>query len=304
MAVYHAAVSHSNALMGRRWTRSPPRYLMVGVLAASAQATELKATTAAAFDRYIRATETQHADDLRNDRFLVIDSVPDPPRQESYAKLRQGQLYIEQLHAKENGHSIPIPGGLVHHWVGVMFVPGATLSQVISVLQDYDNHKNVYKPDVRRSKLLEHNGNEFKIFLQFYRKSIVTVVIDANFDVHYTALGSTRALSQSYSTRIAEVDNPDKPNEHELPVGNDHGYLWRLDNYWRIEEKDGGAYVQVESVALSRSIPTPFAWLINPVVRSIPRSVLSRLLTASRQAVADRGHVSTGRSSMNGECWR
>jgi hypothetical protein len=272
---------------------------VVGVLATSAQATEVKANTAAAFDRYIRATETQHADDLHNGRFLVLDGLPDPTRQESYANLRQGQLYIEQLHLKENGHSIPIPGGLVHHWVGVMFVPGATLSQVISVLQDYDNHKNMYKPDVRRSKLLEHNGNEAKIFLQFYRKSIVTVVINANFDVHYMMLGSTQALSQAYSTRIAEVDNPDKSNEHELPVGNDHGYLWRLDNYWRIEEKDGGAYVQVETIALSRSIPHLFTWLINPLVRNIPRSVLSHLLTATRQAVADREHLPTGYLSVN-----
>ena len=299
MAVFGATVLLSNQLMGHRCTRSLLRCLVVGVLATFAQATEVKANTAAAFERYIRATETQRADDLHNGRFLVLDSLPDPARQESYAKLRQGQLYIEQLHLKENGHSIPIPGGLVHHWVGVMFVPGATLSRVISVLQDYDNHKNVYKPDVRRSKLLEHNGNECKIFLQFYRKSIVTVVINANFDVHYTMLGSTRALSQSYSTRIAEVDNPDKSNEHELPVGNDHGYLWRLDNYWRIEEKDGGAYVQVESVALSRSIPNLFAWLINPLVRSIPRSVLSRLLTATRQAVADREHVPTGHLLVN-----
>ena len=130
------------------------------------------------FDRYIRATETQRADDLHNGRFLVLDSPPDPARQESYAKLRQGQLSIEQLHLKENSHSIPIPGGLVHHWVGVMFVPGATLSGVISVLQDYDNHKNIYKPDVRRSKLLEHTGNDFRIFLQFYRKSILPVVIN------------------------------------------------------------------------------------------------------------------------------
>src|SRR5262249_21773841 len=272
-------------------TRSLLRCLLVGILATSAQATELKANTAAAFDRYIRATETRRADDLHNGRFLLLDSLPDSARKKSYASLRHGQLYIEQLDLKENGHSIPIPGGLVHHWVGVMFVPGATLSGVISVLQDYDNHKNIYKPDVRRSKLLEHTGNDFRIFLQFYRKSIVTVAINANFDVHYTMLGSTRALSQSYSTRIAEVDNLDKPNEHELPPRNDHGYLWRLDNYWHIEEKDGGAYVQVESIGLSRTIPTIFAWLINPLVRNIPRSVLSRLLTATRQAVVGREHV-------------
>lgn len=219
-------------LMGCGRAISLLRCVMVGLLVASAQATELKANTAAAFDRYIRATGAEHTDDLRNGHFLVIDRLPDSFRQETYARLRQGQIYIEQLHTKEDGRPIPVPDGLVHHWAGVIFIPGASLSQVLAVLQDYDNHKNVYKPDVRRSKLLEHDGNEFKIYLQFYRKSIVTVVINANFDGHYTMSGPTRALSQSYSTRIAEVENPDKPNEHELPVGNDHGYLWRLDNYF------------------------------------------------------------------------
>ena len=263
------------------------RWLVVGVLVAPAQAAELKEDTAAAFDRYIRATEVQHADDLRSGRFLVVDRLPEASRRETYARLQKGQIYIEQLHTNEDGRSIPVPGGLVHHWVGVIFIPRTSLSRVLALLQDYDNHKNVYKPDVRRSKLLEHSGNEFKIYLQFYRKSIVTVVINANFDVHYTMSGPTRALSQSYSTRIAEVENPDRPNEHELPVGNDHGYLWRLDNYWRIEEKDGGTYLQVESVGLSRTIPVIFAWLINPLVRNIPRTVLSNLLNATRRAVTN-----------------
>ena len=83
------------------------------------------------------------------------------------------------------------------------------------------------------------------------------------------------------------MENPDKRNEHELPVGNDHGYLWLLDNYWRIQEKDGGTYVQVESVGLSRSIPAIFAWLINPLVRDIPRTDLSNLLNATRRAARE-----------------
>ena len=264
------------------------RFLTLGVLVAPGQAAELKTDTATAFDRYVRSTEAQHAEDLRSGHFLVIDRLPVASRQETYARLHQGQIYIEQLHTKEDARPIPVPNGLVHHWAGLIFMPGATLSQVLAVLQDYDNHKNVYKPDVRRSKLLENNGNEFKVCLQFYRKTIVTVVINADFDVHYTMDGPTRAHSKAYSTRIAEVEDPDKPNEHELPVGNDHGYLWRLDNYWRIEEEDGGTYLQVESVGLSRNIPAIFAWLINPLVRSIPRTVLSNLLNATRRAVVGK----------------
>jgi hypothetical protein len=268
-------------------SRSWLQWLLVGLLVVPTQAAELKPDTVTAFDHYIRATEAQHAKDLRSGDFLIIDHLRDASRQETYARLRQGQIYIEQLHTKEDGRPIPIPGGLVHHWAGVIFIPGATLSQVLAVLQDYDNHKNIYSPDVRRSKLLEHNGNEFKVYLQFYRKSIVTVVINANFDVHYTMSGPTEGMSQAYSTRVAEVENPDKPKEHELPVGNDHGYLWRLDNYWSIEEKDGGTYLQVESVGLSRTIPAILAWLINPLVRNVPRAIFSDLLNATRRAVAD-----------------
>jgi len=267
--------------------------VLVVALVAPAPAAELRPDTAAAFDRYLRAIETQHADDLRNGHFLIIDRLPEAARGETYARLRQGHIYIEQLHTKEDDRPIPIPGGLVHHWAGVIFMPGVALSQVLAILQDYDNHMNIYKPDVRRSKLLEHNGNEFKVYLQFYRKSIVTVVINANFDVYYTMPGPTRALAQAYSTRIAEVENPDKPNARELPVGNDHGYLWRLDNFWRVEEKDGGTYLQVESVGLTRTVPAILAWLINPLVKNIPRTVLSNLLNATRRAVAG----STGTAS-------
>lgn len=128
--------------IGRGWARFSFRCFVVGLLVAYAQAAELKANTAAAFDRYIRVTEAQHADDLRKGHFLVIDGLPHPAIQETYARLRQGQIYIDQLHTKEDGRLIPIPGGLVHHWVGVVFIPGATLSQVVAVLQDYDNHKS------------------------------------------------------------------------------------------------------------------------------------------------------------------
>ena len=108
-----------------------------------------------------------------------------------------------------------------------------------------------------------HNGNEFKVYLQLYRKSLVTVVVNVNLDIQYTLIESSRAMSRSYSTRIAELENAGKPEEHELPVGKDHGYIWRLYSYWRIEEKDDGVYLQVESVALSRGIPWVLAWLIN-----------------------------------------
>ena len=235
---------------------------------------ELKPDTSAAFDAYVRATETRMDDDLRQDHFLAVDDLPDARRQEAYAQLGRGQIYIRERHTLEDGKSIHVPGGLIHHCVGVVFVPGATLSQTVAVLQDYDNHEEIYKPDVRRSELLERDGNKSKIYLQFYHKSLVTVVLNANFDVVYTEFSGTRSMVKSRSTRIAEVANSGKPDEHELPVGQGHGYMWRLDTYWRVEEKDGGVYVQNETIALTRRVPAALAWLINRCFAVSPKASL------------------------------
>jgi hypothetical protein len=260
-------------------------WAVAGLFVPSAQAAELKPATVAAFERYIRATEARMDDDWRHDRFFVMDRLPGDRRREAYAGLRQGQIRIEQMRSLDDGRVIRIPSGLIHHWVGVIFIPGATFPQALGVLRDYDNHQNIYRPEVRRSKLLQRSDNRFEVYLQLYRKTIVTVVMNANFDVEYWQLDSTRSMSKSCSTRIAEVQNAGKSDERELPVGRDHGYLWRLYSYWRIEEKDGGVYVQNESVALSRTVPAVFAWLVNPLLRSIPKSVLSNLLQSTRRAV-------------------
>jgi hypothetical protein len=103
-----------------------------------------------------------------------------------------------------------------------------------------------------------------------------------------------RVQYRSHSTRIAEVENQGKPDEHELPVGMDHGYMWRLNIYWSIEEKRGGVYLEIEVIALSRKVPLILAWLINPVVEKIPRSTISHLLNNTRKAVIERNLATVG----------
>jgi len=263
-------------------------WLMALFFAAPAPATELKPATVAAFDRYAGVTEAQMDEDLRSGNFLVWDHWPRARRDAVQQQLRSGEIYIERLHTLEDSLSIQAPHGLIHDWVGIAFIPGATLSEAIAVLRDYDNHQNIFKPEVRQSKLLEQKGNVSKVFMQLYSKSIVTVVLYANFTVVFTQVTPQRAETRSRSTRIAELDRPGEPDERELPVGNDHGFLWRLYSYWRLEEADGGVYVQVESLALSRRIPWELAWLINPLVHNISRSYMSRLLTETRRAVTSR----------------
>ena len=263
--------------------------LLLCVAAQTSRAAELQKETAAAFDRYIRASETRIQAELHGGPFLFIDALPEPRRQEAYAQLRQGQILVEQVNTTAEGHPIKVPHGLIHDWAGVLFIPNTSLSRTLAVVQDYNHHQDIYKPEVRRSRLLQRNGDHFKVFLQLYKKSLVTVTIDANFDIDYQRLGPRRVVSRSRATRLAEVENLGQSSERELPVDDGHGYLWRLNTYWRFEEKDGGVYVQLETIALSRSVPIIIAWLVNPLLRSIPRGTLISLLAATRNAVVHPG---------------
>jgi len=249
-----------------------------------APAVELKAETAAAFDEYVRATESRMEEDIRNDQFLAIDALPDQRRRAIYARLQRGEVFIEPLRTREDEHGIHVPSGLVHHWAGVIFIPKATLADVLAILQNYDN-QDMYKPIIRHSKLISREGDQSKIYLQFFNNSAGPVLINAEFDVTDTQFGAARHQIATRSTRIAEIANPDSPNEHELPVGRGHGYMWRLDTYWRLEEKDGGVYLQNESIALTRTVPILLAWLVNPLVKSIPRNTITSLLISTRKAV-------------------
>jgi hypothetical protein len=195
---------------------------------------------------------------------------------------------VEHIRLDRDGKKVEAPDALIHHWVGVVFVPGATVAQVLALVQDYDQHAVVYKPEVMRAKVLEHKGEEYKVFFRFLKKKVLTVILDTDHEVHYRMLGPRRAVSRSWTTRIAEVESPGKPDESLKPVGNDSGFMWRLDTWWRFEERDGGTYVQCETVSLSRDIPFGLAWMIGPFVKSIPKESLAFTLGTTRSTVITR----------------
>jgi hypothetical protein len=241
------------------------------------QTAELKPATVRAFDEYIRSTEARID---RQVRWPFLWARESPGRLE---RLRAGEILSEPWEGKAERS---VPDGLIHDWVGAVFIPGATLEKTLALVQNYDNHKNVYKPEVIESKLISRKGDEFRIFLRLLKKKVITVVLDTEYDVRYFPLSATRCYSSSHSTKIAEVAEAGKPGEHELPPGRDHGFLWRLYSYWRFEEADGGVYMECEAVSLTRSVPTGLGWLIDPIVRSLPRESLANTLRATRAALA------------------
>jgi len=258
--------------------------LEVLLLATLAAAAELKQKTIEGFERYVRATEARMARESA-DSFLWTDRLAQQQAEAHLLALRRGGVFIESLKTEEDDKRIEVPDGMVHHWVGIVFIPGATIEQTLAVLQDYDNHQKTYGPYVRRSKLIQRDGDTFQIYLQFYRKTFITAALNANFDVRWVPVDEARVTSRSYSTRIAEIENFGEPDEREKPVGTGRGFLWRLNTYGRLLERDGGVYFQLESIALTRRVPTGWGWLINPLVRRVPRESLSLLLNGTKKAV-------------------
>jgi hypothetical protein len=255
------------------------------LLSVPANAAELKPETIAAYKHYLQITEANvDAELARGEPYLWIDTLPPPSRAADYAELRKGNLVIERLETLEHGKTISIPGGLVHHWIGTVFIPGATLAQTLDFMEDYNHKQDYFHPDIQRSKILRRDGDDFLVNLRFYKKKVITTVIDTDHQVHYHLVDATHAWSRSHTTRIQEVENSGEATERLEPQGHDRGFLWSMDTYWRFQEKDGGTYVECQSLSLTRDIPTGLGWMVGPFVTSVPRESLTFTLVTARSA--------------------
>jgi hypothetical protein len=273
-------------LVRRSGLRTIVALSLATIFAATCVASELEKATIEAFNHYVEAAEQQMQPSVRADGpFLWIDFRPEAKRDRLYERLRSGQFVIRQLNTEDDGQEIDVPDGMVHHWIGLAFVPGATLKTAEAVLEDYQDYAQIYAPQVRRSRIYGRDADEFRIYLQLYKDSPRRVSYNANFDVQRMQLGPDRIASSSVSTRIAQLQDPSQPDGAEYPVGQDAGYLWRMNDYWRYEQKDDGVYMQVEAISLSRDVPSFLGWIVHPVIRKLARETMAELLEANRRAI-------------------
>ncbi len=260
--------------------------------AGPASATDLQPKTVEAFNRYVAAAEAQIDEQLSGGQpYLWVESLPPARRDAAETQLRAGQVVIQRLDATGKSSAekpISLPNAMIHHWIGTVFIPGATLAQTLALEEDYDHQQEYFHPDVMRSRILRHDGNDFTIELRLYKKKVITTVLDTEHQVHYTLVDATHAWSRSRTIRIQEVENAGAPDERLEPEGRDRGLLWRMNTYWRFEQKDGGTYVECQSISLTRDIPTGLGWLIGPYVNSVPRESLTFTLETTRSAVLQR----------------
>lgn len=80
---------------------------------------ELKPEMVKAFDQYVQKSELSINAELRSDKpFLWIDSLSDADRAAAYAHLRNEGILVHPMAA-----GLEIPGGMIHDWIGVAFIP-------------------------------------------------------------------------------------------------------------------------------------------------------------------------------------
>jgi hypothetical protein len=252
-------------------------------------AADLQPQAAQIYERYIALTEAQvDAELAEGTRYLWVERLPEARRAEALAQLGHGGVVIERLETLDHGNPISAPGGMIHHWIGTAFVPGATLAQTLTFMQDYDHKVEYFKPDIVRSKILKREGDDYFVLLRFYQKKIITTVIDTDQEIHYQVVDKTHAWSRSQATRVQEVDNAGKPDERLEPPGHDRGFVWKLNTFWRFEQKDGGTYLECQAISLSRDIPTGLGWMVGSFVSSVPKQSLTFTLTTARAALAKK----------------
>jgi putative flippase GtrA len=243
----------------------------------------LQAKTMRDFQKYVANVEARRSKEIAsNALFLDIERLPKDQLVRAMAALKRGEVIVTRGAAYDAAsNEIAIDGGLVNHWRGTVFVPKVKLDALLKVLQEpqADKHK---QEDVLSSRVVSRDGNSQKVYLRLRRTKFVTVVYDTEYDVDYIRLAPDRAISNSISTKVVEIENAGTPNEKALPEGNDHGYMWKLNSYWRYKQFEDGVLVEIESLTLSRDLPAIIGTLIRPIINSTARESMTRTLASVR----------------------
>ena len=222
----------------------------------------LKPETIAGFDCYVRSAEQRMASRAG---FLAADADPS---------------LLEALMRNKEVRTVPgmgpnphkIAGAMIYDWIGTVFVPNATTERVVRMLQDY-NHRAQYFPDIISSaRLLCRTGSDRFGFTMRLKEP---AVIDSENDVVWERVDAHRWRCRSYSTRVNEI-------------GKQHGYLYRLNSYWRFAENERGVFIEGATITLSGEFGSLMRTL-GSLAGINPEKSLKKTLASMREALEKPG---------------
>jgi hypothetical protein len=247
-------------------------------MAQTVKPVQLNPQTLKAFDAYILEAEREMEQTLHGTApFLWSQQQPERARD-----VGRGEIVAQFWSGRG---PVKVTNGLIHDWIAVAFLPNSTIREIFGLIQDYDNHKNIYGPEVIDSKLIRREDNDFQIYLRLLKKKIITVVLDTDHDVHYHPVDRSRWVCRSQTTRIAEVEGAGSHSERILQPDTGYGFLWRLYSYWRFEERAAGAVIECQAISLTRDVPFGLGWAIEPIIQKLPKESLINTLEATRRAL-------------------
>ncbi len=229
----------------------------------------------AAFDSYVRGVELRLGQQHRTADGFFASAASAP---QSGIRLHRGELIVEQL---TPAGGTALPGAMLHHWRGTAFAAGATAADFERLMKGFNDYPQYFSPQVLQARVLTQKDDRLQAMMRVRQRHVITVVMDTTYDVTFGRLDERHGYSISRSTRIAEIDSPGTSRERELRSDEEHGFLWRLNTYWSYEERDGGLYLQIESISLTRSIPRGLGWVVQPFVESVPRESLEFTLRST-----------------------
>jgi len=235
--------------------------------------TKLEPDTAKAFEAYVKGAEAELNERWRGRApFLSLDDK----------RLYKGALLIRPARSRNPEE---IPDGLIHDWVGAVYIPNTSVSQVLAVLQDFDHHSKIY-PEIIRSRLLKREANDISGYWRLERKQqFVPAVFDVQQDAHYEEIAPGKWICRAYANDIREVQDAGASKEKDYPLGEGLGLLWRMNAFWSIEAAGNGVLAECRTISLSRSIPSGMGWMIKPFIQNVPRESLTSTLQNTRKFV-------------------
>jgi hypothetical protein len=257
-------------------------FLSVLVAAPSRAFAEAPPAAISAFSAYIGTVESRLAQQHRSQNGFIAPAASASEASERETRLRKGESVIEQLTPSTG---VDWPGAMLHDWRGTAFAPGATAADFERLMKDYNAYPRHFSPQVLQARVLAQHDDFLHVLMRVRQKHVITVVMDTAYDIVYGRLDAKHGYSISRSTQIQEIESPGSSAERVMGPKEEHGFLWRMNTYWSYEERDGGLYMQIESVSLTRSIPNALAWIIRPFVESIPRESLEFTLRAASNAL-------------------
>jgi hypothetical protein len=257
--------------------------LIAVVAPVPSHAVEPTAAAVSAFDKYMATLEARISKQHQSKDNFVASVLSDPNNR---AKLKRGESVLERLTPADPPD---LPGAMLHHWRGTAFVPGAKVADFERLMEDFPNFPKTFAPDIVQSRILgrrdEPGRTTIQTEMRVKQHHVITVVMDIAYDVDFARLDPQHGYSISRGTQIKEIASAGTKDEHAMSGADQHGFLWRLNTYWSYEESDGGLYMQIESVSLTRAIPAGFGWALKPFIESVPRESLEFTLQSATNAL-------------------